>query len=331
MTDEETPPFPRPEDLVEPLPFYGIDDLARMKHVDWIVERVVQDHESTYVVGPTGSMKSLVTLDLLLHVASGLRWRGRDVIQVPTVLVCLENQYALPERVKAWREAHDGADVSGFKASVAPVRVKPPSEVNRLRKALATFDEPPLVAIDTQQRFAAGLRENTDEMQELIDVLDSLRAEGSARAIVLVHHQGKDPRKGPRGHTLLEASFTTVLETRRIGDAVRLRIVKSNNSIVESLGVWNLHVSDTGPHLEPAVVEPSSNGQLDPTDSIRIERLILDELADHPDGVSKNELARLISRKDRDVREALDVLDQAGKITIRKQKPGLPHLVSLPT
>lgn len=267
----------------------GLDDLARMPGVEWVVDGVVQEREGTYLYGGKAAMKSTVTLDLLLHVAAGRAWRGREVRRGHVLYVVLENADALPGRVKAWRELHPEADLGDrFHYTVHRFRVTEAEDWARLAAVCRQLPErPAVVAIDTQQRFQGSLAENEGtDTQRIIDLLDGLRERGHTRSTLLVHHSGKDTSRGHRGHTNLPASHTVVLSVAKKngheGDTVTLTAEDVNNAPSGWTLRWDARVAAGSVALTPAAT----------TASPAVERMeaVLAALTTAGDGCSKQAL-----------------------------------------
>ncbi|MGV9746518.1 AAA family ATPase [Rhodococcus zopfii] len=62
---------------------------------------------------------------------------------------------------------------------------------------------------------ALGVRENDDTVSEVTGGLRALVAESGARGAIMVHHLGKDPERGARGHSSIEG-FADVLAHIRL-------------------------------------------------------------------------------------------------------------------
>lgn len=237
-----------------------LTDLALLPKVGWTVQGVVQEGEGTLVYGPRGSGKSLVALDLACHVVAGLPWRERAVRQGPVVMVALENAFALYDRVTAWKDQHPGADTSRLYFVVEPLRAREDRDVEALVGAVEQLgQQPAMVVVDTQQRFAAGLDENAgQDMQYLVDVVDGLRRRLGC-SVLMVHHAGKDPSRGARGYSLIEASYTAVIavtQQKRLEGTHDVREVtasakKVNNAPDAWSETWRLEHEGSYAWLEP--------------------------------------------------------------------------------
>jgi AAA domain len=75
-----------------------------------------------------------------------------------------------------------------------------------------------LIVIDTVARAMAGANENApDAMSDFVNVIDRLRKQTGAH-VALIHHSGKDPTKGARGHSSLLGALDSEFEIKKQGD-----------------------------------------------------------------------------------------------------------------
>ncbi len=79
-------------------------------NVEWIVKGVVARHTTSTTSGMWGAGKTAGELDMCLHIAYGLDWRGRKTTQGAVYYVALENALDVERRVNSWhkRNAHLG-------------------------------------------------------------------------------------------------------------------------------------------------------------------------------------------------------------------------------
>ena len=57
---------------------------------EWLVKKLLPRKGVAAIYGASGSVKTFVLLDLLLHVALGWPWAGRRVVQAPTIYIAAE-------------------------------------------------------------------------------------------------------------------------------------------------------------------------------------------------------------------------------------------------
>lgn len=81
-----------------------------------------------------------------------------------------------------------------------------------LRREARMLGAPALIVIDTLARSMGGGDENSGpDMARLVSHLGIIQAM-TAATVLAVHHTGKDPERGARGHSLLRAAVDTEIE-----------------------------------------------------------------------------------------------------------------------
>jgi hypothetical protein len=205
-----------------PLPLLYYSDITANLDAADFVEDLLIDGGMSVIYGPSGCGKTFFTLDLALHVAAGLPWRGRAVDQRGVLYLALEGSHGFKNRVTAFKSAnHAGlADLPFAGVPVAVDLLNPAADTARVieaaRTAAAKLSIPVgLIIVDTLSRALAGGNENSPEdMGALVRNLDRIRQELPAH-IMPVHHSGKDVAQGARGHSLLRAATDTEIEVTR--------------------------------------------------------------------------------------------------------------------
>lgn len=184
------------------------------------------------IYGEAGSYKSFLALDLALRVARGEWWNAREVKEPrPVLYVVAEGVHGMADRVKAWYHAH---------TAWGGVENTPPDELVWLPEAVNLLDlehadalgrlardlGAGLVVVDTLNRCSPGADENSSrDMGAAIAGLDRVRKLTGA-TVLAVHHTGKDPTKGLRGHSSLIAALDTALEVRAAENVLTLTAEK---------------------------------------------------------------------------------------------------------
>lgn len=206
----------------------SIDDLANLKPPEWRIEGIFPVYGSSTIYGAYESYKTFVALDMLLSLAAGRPWMGREVKPCPVLYVAGEGQHGLAQRILGWCAAkNDGARPANF--LLLPEAIAIPDRGN-LEKLCRTVDALPdgagVVALDTITRMSGGGSLNDEkDMQQYVLGMDRLRRHTGGH-VMNVGHSGKDKEKGLLGSIVLPAAMETIICVERTGDA--LRLVNSN-------------------------------------------------------------------------------------------------------
>jgi len=242
-------------------PVLTADDLARLPPVRWRVRGVLPEQGLAAVYGPSGSGKSFLTLDLLGAVADETEWFGHRTHACPVTYLALEGEQGIAQRVAAYRTRH-GAAPAAMRFVAAPFALLEAGDVHDLAEAIrAAGGADGIVAIDTLNRAGAGADENDSrDMGRLIDGAKRLQA-ALGGLVLVVHHSGKDPTKGLRGHSSLHAALDAVIEVTRDGERRDWRIAKSKDGADGDAQPFRLEVvelgeDDAGDPITSCVVEP---------------------------------------------------------------------------
>jgi hypothetical protein len=204
-----------------PLPIVHYDDVVPVLDTADFVEGLLIDGAMTVVYGESNCGKTFFMLDLALHVAAGLPWRGLDVSKRGVLYLALEGAYGITNRVAAFKR--DRANVADLAFAFVPVPLNLHREdgdtlrVIEAAKAAASRMPVPvgLVVVDTLSRAMAGGNENSPEdMTAFVEQVDLIRSALPAH-LVAVHHCGKDSARGARGHSSLRAATDTEIEVSR--------------------------------------------------------------------------------------------------------------------
>jgi hypothetical protein len=221
-------PEPAPADPGDVFRVMTIDELATLKPPEWRIDGIFPVYGSSTIYGAYESYKTFVALDMLLSLAAGRPWMGREMKPCAVLYVAGEGQHGLAQRILGWCEAkNDGARPADF--LLLPEAIAIPDRGN-LDKLLRTVDALPagagVVALDTITRMSGGGSLNDEkDMQQYVLGMDRLRRHTGGH-IMNVGHSGKDKEKGLLGSIVLPAAMETIICVERTGDA--LKLVNSN-------------------------------------------------------------------------------------------------------
>lgn len=183
-----------------------------------VVKGLLEQGAFAVIYGPSGSGKSFFTADIAQHIALGAAWRGRRCPQALVVYVASEAGSSILKRFIGWRDAK----VSDGLASIPlAVLTRGPNLLNlveqeKLAEQLDALQKEAglplgLVVFDTLSRSIPGGDENNaEDMTLAVNAADALR-QRFGTATLYVHHSGKDPDKGARGHSALFAAADLVM------------------------------------------------------------------------------------------------------------------------
>ncbi len=193
---------------------YTVKDLEELPDPAWLLEDLLPEAGLAELYGPPGVGKSFLALDWGLSVAADMPWLGRPLSQGDVVYVSAEGGTGLKKRIAAWRTEHPEADLSRFRAILEPVNMLDPKDGKALVLAIKDVPcEPSFVVIDTLARcFGDGDENAAVDMNKFVKGTDLINGTFPQATLLVVHHTGKDPRRGDRGSTVLRAAADTMME-----------------------------------------------------------------------------------------------------------------------
>ncbi|AWT43196.1 MULTISPECIES: AAA family ATPase [Streptomyces] len=192
------------------------DGLDKIPPLEPLLGDLLQLNTTARFIGPSGTFKSFLILDMAGHIGTGMQWHGHYVRQGTVVYLVAEGEQGIRKRVRAW-EQHHGVRMDNVAFLPRPVQAKSPEWT--VFTELARQLEPVFVVIDTQARVSVGVEENSNkEMGEVVDRMDDLRRATGA-CIGLVHHTGHQGEHG-RGASAVKGAMQSEVTITKKGEHV---------------------------------------------------------------------------------------------------------------
>jgi RecA-family ATPase len=85
---------------------YPFDEIDLGADCHYLIKNLIPRTGLTVIWGPPKSGKSFWTLDLMMHIALGWEYRGRQCCQGSVVYCAFEGQSGMKARVEAFRRRH---------------------------------------------------------------------------------------------------------------------------------------------------------------------------------------------------------------------------------
>ena len=237
------------------------ETLAARPPMPWRVRGLLPEEGLGAIYGPPGCGKSFVTLDMLGAIATGRDWFAHAVTPAPCVYVALEGEAGIAQRVRAYIAKHGTPEALRI---ILPNTFDLRYQDDRAGLVAAIQGAgmgAGVLVLDTLNRAAPGLDENDSrDMGQAIAALKALQAELGG-LVLAVHHSGKDPLKGLRGHSSLLAALDVVLEVSRQEERREWRLTKAKDGEDGKGHPFRLDVVELGEDAEgwpitSCVVEP---------------------------------------------------------------------------
>jgi hypothetical protein len=190
------------------------DGLDKIPPLEPLLGDLLQMNTTARFIGPSGTFKSFLILDMAGHIGTGMQWHGQYVKQGGVIYLVAEGEQGIRKRVRAW-EQHHGMRMDNVVFLPRPVQARSPEWT--VFTELARQMEPVFIVIDTQARVSVGVEENSNkEMGEIVDRMDQLRRATSA-CVGIVHHTGHQGEHG-RGASAVKGAMQSEIKVTRKGD-----------------------------------------------------------------------------------------------------------------
>jgi hypothetical protein len=163
---------------------------AQPAPISWLVKHWIQDKALVMVHGPSGGGKTFVTLDWMLHIASGkATWFGHKVRPGNMVYLAGEGHHGLRSRIAAWKH-HNSVSNLNMWVSKSGVDLNTAEGYLKVVEAIRVLKiKPDVITVDTLHRFMAGDENSAQDAKTMLDACAALMQEFGC-TVILVHHTG---------------------------------------------------------------------------------------------------------------------------------------------
>lgn len=209
-----------PEDFTGKFAVIPASEFAQRPSPAWIVKGLLPDADVGVIYGASGSGKSFIVVDVMMHVAQGIEWRGRRVKPGRVLYIVAEGGGGVPDRLKAYVQHHK---IDLGKVPLGIIHAVPnllnEDDIAELLSSVSKAGGVDLIVIDTFAQVTPGANENSGEdMGKALRHARMLR-EVTGAMVLLVHHSGKDQTRGARGWSGIKAAADVELEVIRPEDS----------------------------------------------------------------------------------------------------------------
>lgn len=210
----------------------------------WIIEGMIAEGAVGLISARKSNLKTFVAHGMAKAIATGTPFNDLPVQSGGVMYLAAENPAGVAMRHRAWLVQH-GEDVPHFVVSGLRFPLGNRASAVSAAKAMASlpqFKEQPLklLVLDTVGSTMAGQKINDEAFNNDKDtIVNAIYAHARAAAaaigcaVLLVHHDGKDERKGTRGSSAWEDDADFVFKTKKTGSGantvVTLTHTKSKN------------------------------------------------------------------------------------------------------
>lgn len=226
--DPETGEVVQPGELRRAPEMLDLDQIDQLEPPSYVVEDTITETGFTLIYGPTASFKSFLALDLLLCMAYGKPWCGKEVLPKTVLYIAGEGVGGVKKRVRAWRQEHGMLDTKApFYMLRHGLNFTKPEDIDALLTLARDFTQRTgltvdFAAVDTVARAMVGSDENdASSMGLFVSACDKVRHHLNC-GLIAVHHTGKDKELGARGSNALPAAVDTEIFVERTEGTERM-------------------------------------------------------------------------------------------------------------
>jgi hypothetical protein len=195
----------------------------------YLIDGFIREGGLNLLVGPSGIGKTLAALDMGLSIVTGIDWHGHRVEPGQVLYVAAEGVAGMHGRAGAWCRARQQPQPDGIGFVNVPLNLSNSRDVDLIIQAAVERDVD-LIVIDPLARFMEGADENSStDMGAALTAFGRIQHSAGATMLV-IHHTGKDPSKGERGHSSLRAGADQVLMMKSVGALIEVKVDKARDA-----------------------------------------------------------------------------------------------------
>lgn len=182
----------------------------------WLIRDALPHGVVGVIYGDSGSGKTFLALDMMVHMALGASWCGLRTTPGKTVYICAEGAGGFRKRLKAQLLQHGASSFDiGVMADTPDFMVV--QDIKDIVHSVREYGKPAVIIVDTLAQVINGNENAGEDMGKVLSHCRVL-AQHTGAMVILIHHSGKDAAKGARGHSSLRANAEAEVEVVRDGD-----------------------------------------------------------------------------------------------------------------
>jgi hypothetical protein len=212
--------------------------------------------------GPPKCGKSFWTMDMAMHIARGVWYRGRRVRQGTVVYIALEGGLGFTRRKQAYCQEHKVENAPFYLITNKTDLIHDHRSLIRdIRAQIEDCDgSPVLVVVDTLNRSLVGSENSDEDMGKYLSAADAIR-EAFQCAVAVVHHCGHNDKR-MRGHSSVPGALDAEIGVSRdtfnnvVTKVEHMRDGDEGDTIVSRLDVVKVGYDDDGDVMTSCVILP---------------------------------------------------------------------------
>jgi len=242
---------------------HTVAEIQAMPQVTWRVKGILPRRGLASIYGASSSGKTFLALDCAVSIALGTDWFGHQVTPCPAVYVVMEGRGGIHRRLTAIEQRRQITIPDTFRLVVDHLSLFNDGDIEEFASVVkAEGADNGVIFIDTLNQSALEADENSSkDMGRILDRAQRLQVLTNS-LVNLIHHAGKDPARGLRGHSSLQAAMDTVIEVKRDATGRTWSLAKNKDGEDGLTGGFQLSRVAIGQDADGAditscVVEPS--------------------------------------------------------------------------
>lgn len=230
--------------LQDPVEFFSYKQIKQQDPPKYIVEDTLEAESFSAIIGPSGSGKSFVAIDLACNIATGGYWLGKKCRKRKVAYMPGEGNAGVNKRLQDWGDLHKGMDDLLDEGLVVASHLPNMHAYTRVEWGILEDQIKALnvdvVVIDTWSRAIAGADENSaEEISRIIQTLNELQRRVGC-SIIPIHHTSKESTFA-RGSSAFNAALDTEILVRAVdGDPEELgrRLISVEITKQKNTAAW---------------------------------------------------------------------------------------------
>jgi KaiC/GvpD/RAD55 family RecA-like ATPase len=249
--------------------WWGVDQLLTQPRPTWWIKEVLPRNGLGMVYGEAGSGKSIFVYDMVLSLVNGTAWCGHKVTPARVAWIAAEGAGGHRNRTEAM-DKERGITRGQLITLCAAPNLLDDQQTEELIAGILDAGGADILVVDTVAQTMPGADENSStEWSCLMRHCERFR-EALGATVVLIHHSGKDPTKGPRGWSGQRGPLDMeILITRKDNDhearITKMKDGEAGKCYPFKLRRIDLSIDDDGDLIKSVVVEHVSLSTSTPT------------------------------------------------------------------